>query len=161
MAKPYDLNSPRMRAVIVGAIGGITFFVYYALGQRPPNYITPLNPVGVLLFFLAIGAMGACATGEWRKATRAARYGALAGAVTGALSSITLIILHNYAKYIHGLSIDFSALFRDLTEYIILGPMATAMIAIATMVLGAVGGIALSLVMQFFDTIIHFGRYRR
>jgi hypothetical protein len=75
----FTALSKKHKAIIVGATGGIAFFIYYARGQRPPNYITQLNPAGVLLFFFAIGAMGAFAAGEWKKAASAARYGAWAG----------------------------------------------------------------------------------
>jgi hypothetical protein len=148
-------------AITIGAIGGIAFFIYYMAGQRPPNYITPLNPVGMVLFFPAVGAMGAFAAGEWKKASRAARYGGWAGATTGAMASLTLIILHNYAKYIHGSAIDFSALLRDLPYYILAGVMLTAMIAAVALAMGAAGAFVFSCMAQFIDTTVHFSRYRR
>ena len=161
MKIPIANLSSKQKTIIVGAIGGIAFFIYYALGQRPPNYITPLNPVGVLLFFLVIGAMGAFAAGELKKATRAARYGAWAGAITGAMASVTLIILHNYAKYIDSPSINFSALPGELLYYVVTGGMLTAMIAAVTLALGAAGAFVFSCVAQFVDTTVHFKRYRR
>ncbi|HEY3273218.1 MAG TPA: hypothetical protein VGJ92_05615 [Methanocella sp.] len=157
----YTTLTSKRKAIIVGAAGGIAFFIYYALGQRPPNYITPLNPVGMILFFPAIGAMGAFAAGEWKKASRAARYGACAGATTGAMASLTLIILHNYVKYIHGSAIDFSALLHDLPYYVLAGLMLTAMIAAVTLAMGAAGAFVFSCMAQFVDTTVHFSRYRR
>lgn len=153
--------SSRQKAILVGMIGGTAFFICYALGQRPPNYVTPLNPVGLLLFFPVIGALGAFAAGELGKAVPAARYGAWAGAITGAMASVTLIILHNYARHIHGSAIDFSGLLRDLLYYVIMGGMLTAMIAAITLALGAAGAFVFSCVAQFVDTIVHFERYRR
>ncbi len=161
MIQLLRIGKKEQMALIVGAIGGIAFFIYYASGQRPPNYITPLNPAGVLLFFLVIGAMGAFAAGELKKAAIAARYGAWAGAVTGAMASVTLVILHNYAKYIQGPAIDFSALFRDLSYYVIMGVMLTAVIAAVTLAIGAAGAFVFSCVAQFADTAVHFRQHRR
>jgi hypothetical protein len=157
----FTARSKKHKAIIVGIIGGIVFFIYYALGQRPPNYITPLNPVGVLLFFLVIGAMGAFAAGEWKKAANAATYGAWAGAITGALASVTLIILHNYVKYIDSPSINFSALPGEFLYYVVTGGILTAMIAVVTLALGAVGAFVFSCGAQIVDTSVHFKRYRR
>jgi hypothetical protein len=161
MKVSLDALSNRHKAIIVGVIGGIAFFVYYAMGQRPPNYIAPLNPVGVLLFFLAIGAMGAFAAGEWKKAFRAVRYGAWAGAITGAMASVTLIILHNYANPIQGSAVNFSTLFGFSLYYLVFGAMLTVMIAAVTLALGAAGAFVFSCVAQLVDTAMHFKRYRR
>lgn len=149
-------------AMAAGVIGGCGFFIFYLLGQRPPNYITPLNPLGMLIFILVIGAIGAFLTGEWSKATQAARYGALSGAVVGVIISLTLLILHNYAKYIQDTSINFSALLRDLPYYILMGGiLSTLIIAAVTLVMGAAGAFAFSCIAQFVDTIMQFKQHRR
>jgi hypothetical protein len=136
------------KATIVGVIGGIAFFVYYKLGQQPPYYITPLNPLGVLLFFLLTGAIGAIfATGEWKKVETAATAGAVAGFVTGTISAVTLVILNNI--YLIGLS----GMLHDWLYYLIFGGYFTVVIAVITMIIGALGGIIFSLAVRLIDVV--------
>jgi hypothetical protein len=77
------------------------------------------------------------------------------------MASLTLLILHNYAKYIHGSAIDFSALLRDLPYYILAGGVFTVIIAMVTLALGIAGAFVFSRTAQFADTIVHFKRHRR
>ena len=139
--------------VIIGALGGIIYTIYYALKQFPPYYIPSLFPLGDVLLFVLIGMIGAYMVRARKNIIQLTAYGALASAIAGAISAVTVAVLH--AIYYPPEAITSLG---SLPYYALLYGYWLVTIGIAALILGAIGGVIYWIVARLLRTIKQLSR---